>query len=98
MKTYPLTPEQFNALRTKLLQMGVQLEDGNDGEIAYRGIRLKYHYRAQLDYSTAHNLGLDWDSVNAGRTKGLLTLTILEKPFLISQGLIWGKVDEWIGV
>jgi hypothetical protein len=81
MKTYPLTPEQFNALKTKLIQMGVQLEDGNDGEIAYKGIKLKYRY---------------WppDSMRSGS----LTLTILEKPFLISQGLIWGKVDEWLGL
>lgn len=45
MKTYPLTPEQFNQLRTRLLQLGITLPDGNDGEIAHGSlVTLGYHY------------------------------------------------------
>ncbi len=42
MKTYPLTPDQFSALRTKLLSTGVTLS--SDGILSYQGIVLKYHY------------------------------------------------------
>jgi hypothetical protein len=44
MKTYPLTAQQFDALRTRLLQQGVTLPDGADGVLAHFGIELGYHY------------------------------------------------------
>jgi hypothetical protein len=44
MKTYPLTPQQFDALRTRLLQLGITLPDGTDGVLAHSGIELGYHY------------------------------------------------------
>ena len=44
MKTYPLTQQQFDSLRTRLLQQGVTLPDGADGVLAHSGIELGYHY------------------------------------------------------
>jgi hypothetical protein len=44
MKTFPLTPQQFDALRTRLLTLGITLPDGTDGTIASNGVELKYHY------------------------------------------------------
>lgn len=44
MKTYPLTQQQFDSLRTRLLQQGVTLPDGADGVISYKSIQLKYNY------------------------------------------------------
>ena len=44
MKTYPLTPQGFAALRTRLLELGVTLPAEDDGVLAYSGIELKYHY------------------------------------------------------
>ena len=44
MKTYPLTLAGFNALRTKLLAMGVTLPSGLDGMLSHDGVILKYHY------------------------------------------------------
>jgi len=44
MKTYPLTPQQFDALRTRLLQMKIALPLYSEGVIAQNGIELKFHY------------------------------------------------------
>ena len=44
MKTYSLSPQQFSALRTRLLELGVTLPDGNQGNISYQGIVLSYAY------------------------------------------------------
>jgi len=44
MKTYLLTPAGFDALRTKLLELGITLPSGADGVLPYKGIELKYHY------------------------------------------------------
>jgi hypothetical protein len=27
-----------------------------------------------------------------------LTLSVLKKPFLIPESLIWGEVDKWVGI
>ena len=53
MKTYPLSPSGFAALRTRLLELGVTLPADSDGTISYNGIELKYHYDgvAQLTLS-----------------------------------------------
>lgn len=83
MKTYPLTPEQFNQLRTRLLQLGITLPDGNDGEIHYKGIVLKYDYEEADPHSTAD------------ATKGVLTLSVLKK-LLVPESVIWSKVGEWL--
>ena len=47
MKTYPLTPQQFAALRTRLLASGVTLPAEAYGTLAYSGITLKYSYDGQ---------------------------------------------------
>ncbi len=44
MKTYPLTPQQFSALRTKLLELGVTLPAGDVGILEHSGITLSYSY------------------------------------------------------
>lgn len=44
MKTYLLTPAGFDALRTKLLDLGITLPSGADGVLSYNGIELKYRY------------------------------------------------------
>ena len=44
MKTYPLTPTQFNALRAKLLLQGIQLPSDSQGVLSFKGIELKYNY------------------------------------------------------
>ena len=44
MKTYPLTPQQFATLRTRLLEAGVTLPSDNQGVLSFRGIELKYNY------------------------------------------------------
>jgi|HubBroStandDraft_2_1064218.scaffolds.fasta_scaffold134358_4 hypothetical protein len=44
MKTYPLTPQQFSVLRTRLLELGATLPAENEGTLSYSGIDLKYHY------------------------------------------------------
>lgn len=44
MKTYSLTPDQFAALRTRLLELGVTLPAEDDGTLVYQGITLGYHY------------------------------------------------------
>ena len=44
MKTYPLTTQQFNALRTHLLLSGIQIPSDGQGIIAFKGIQLKYNY------------------------------------------------------
>jgi hypothetical protein len=43
MKTFPLTPDQFNQLRTRLLELGITIP-GNEGTIIHSGIELKYFY------------------------------------------------------
>lgn len=73
MKIFPLIPSQFDALRSKLLTMGVTLPSGSDGLISYSNIDLKYHYDGAK-----------------------LTLSVVKKPFLIAESLIWEKVGEWI--
>ena len=73
MKTYPLTPTQFNALRAKLLLQGIQLPSDSQGVLSFKGIELKYNYDGAK-----------------------LTLSVLKKPFLIAESLIWGEVDKWI--
>lgn len=80
MKTYSLTPEQFSALRTKLLEMGVTLPAENSGTLAHSGITLKYNYRPP-------------DSMHV---TGSLTLSVQQKPFLIPESMIWNQVDTWI--
>lgn len=47
MKTYSLTQQQFDSLRTRLLQQGVTLPDGADGVLAHSGIELGYHFDGQ---------------------------------------------------
>jgi hypothetical protein len=44
MKTYPLTPQQFSALRTRLLETGITLPAENQGMLTFKGIELKYAY------------------------------------------------------
>lgn len=44
MKIYTLTPDQFNALRTRLLEAGVTLPDGSQGILSFKNIDLKYNY------------------------------------------------------
>ena len=44
MKTYPLTTTGFDALRTKLLSMGVTLPSDSDGTLSHDGVTLKYRY------------------------------------------------------
>jgi hypothetical protein len=44
MKTYSLSQTGFDQLRTRLLANGITLPTGTDGEISYKGIRLKYHF------------------------------------------------------
>jgi hypothetical protein len=44
MKTYPLTPSQFNALRTRLLEAGITLPNDKQGVLSFKGIELKYSY------------------------------------------------------
>lgn len=73
MKTYPLTPTQFNALRAKLLLQGIQLPSDSQGVLSFKGIELKYNYDGAK-----------------------LTLSVLKKPFLIAESLIWGEVDKWV--
>lgn len=73
MKTYPLTPTQFNALRTKLLSQDIQLPSDSQGVLSFKGIELKYNYDGAK-----------------------LTLSVLKKPFLIAESLIWGEVDKWV--
>jgi hypothetical protein len=46
MKTYPLSPSGFTALRAKLLELGVTLPSDSEGTVSYRGIELKYSYDA----------------------------------------------------
>jgi hypothetical protein len=73
MKTYSLTPTQFNALRSKLLLQGIQLPSDSQGVLSFKGIELKYNYDGAK-----------------------LTLSVLKKPFLIPESLIWGEVDKWV--
>lgn len=47
MKTYPLTPMQFSALRTKLLSLGVTLPSDTEGTLNYKGIALRYYYHVE---------------------------------------------------
>lgn len=75
MKTYPLTQEQFLALRTRLLQQGVSIPQGTDGTISQSGVVLKYHYDNEQQR---------------------LTLSIVQKPWIASSGMIWDQVDRWI--
>jgi len=72
-KLYPLTTEQFNALRTRLLGMGISIPNGSDGEISHSGLTLKYSYSGSA-----------------------LTLTISNKPWIVSERMIWDKVDQWL--
>ena len=44
MKTYPLTPQGFTALRTRLLELGVTLPTEAYGDLTYQGIKLRYSY------------------------------------------------------
>jgi hypothetical protein len=44
MKTYSLTPQQFAALRTKLLETGITLPSDSQGVLSFKGIELKYRY------------------------------------------------------
>lgn len=44
MKTYPLTPSGFTALRTRLLELGVTLPAEDAGVLSYQGIVLNYNY------------------------------------------------------
>lgn len=44
MKTYSVSPIQFSALRTRLMELGVTLPAESDGVISHSGIELKYHY------------------------------------------------------
>ena len=44
MKTYVLSPSGFSALRTRLLELGVTLPDGNAGRIRSNGVVLEYQY------------------------------------------------------
>jgi len=47
MKTFPCTPAQFNALRSRLLEQGITIPSGDDGIISTETpahIALKYHY------------------------------------------------------
>ena len=44
MKTYSLTPTQFNALRSKLLSQGIQLPSDSQGVLSFKRIELKYNY------------------------------------------------------
>lgn len=48
MKTYPLTPSQFSALRTRLLEAGITLNAApglyQNGVLSYLRIQLKYNY------------------------------------------------------
>jgi hypothetical protein len=44
MKTYPLTPQQFAALRTRLLEAGITLPAESQGILEFKGIQLKYAY------------------------------------------------------
>ena len=44
MKTYPLSPSSFAALRSRLLELGVTLPDGNGGRIRSNGVVLEYQY------------------------------------------------------
>ena len=44
MKTYPLTPQGFAALRTRLLEQGVTLPAEAYGDLLYQGIKLRYSY------------------------------------------------------
>jgi len=47
MRTYPLTPQQFSALRTKLLELGISLPAESTGLLSYQGITLGYSYDGQ---------------------------------------------------
>jgi len=52
MRSYPLTQAGFDALRSKLLSIGITIPGGTDGTIDHRGIVLKYHFDgAQLAVS-----------------------------------------------
>lgn len=74
MKTYPLTPQQFDTLRSRLLEEGVTLPaEAYYGQLSFKGITLKYNY----------------DGVK-------LTLSVMQKPFLIPAAMIWEQVDKWI--
>lgn len=48
MKTYSLTPQQFDALRTKLLSQGITIPSGTDGGFSIPTplgeVEAKYHY------------------------------------------------------
>jgi hypothetical protein len=45
MKTYPLTPSGFDALKAKLAESGVILTPGSSSSvISYQGIRLAWAY------------------------------------------------------
>jgi len=44
MKIYSLTPQQFDALRSRLLLQGVALPEGTAGVLSFKGIDLKYNY------------------------------------------------------
>ena len=83
MKTYPLTPTQLNQLRTRLLELGVTLPDGQEGVLIHGGIQLKYFYAP-----TASCFG----SV----TPGCLTLSIQKKPLVLPASAIWVQVGAWI--
>jgi len=78
-KTYPLTQEQFKALRTRLLEQGVTLPAEQQGRLEYsgiKGIKLDYYYDSEQQR---------------------LTLTVVEKPWIVPMSLVWSKVDGWIG-
>ena len=82
MKTYPLTPTQLNQLKTRLLELGVTLPDGQEGVLVHGKVELKYFYAA-----TAFCEG--------SNAPGVLTLSILKKPW-IPAAEIWKVVDQWI--
>lgn len=44
MKTYSLTPQQFTALRSKLLEAGITVPSDITGVLSFKNIELKYTY------------------------------------------------------
>ena len=86
MKTYPLTPTQLNQLRTRLLELGVTLPDGQEGVLIHGGIQLKYFYSPTSYCAGTPNLA----------SPGVLTLSILKKPLVLPASAIWVQVGAWI--
>ena len=84
VKTYPLTPTQLNQLRTRLLELGVTLPDGQEGVLIHGGIQLKYFYSPETTQLFGPN------------QPGVLTLSIVKKPLVVPAAAIWAQVGGWI--